>query len=952
MSDNMGNTQRFCGNCGTPTTPGYAFCGSCGTLLSGSPPERRVDRSRSSSPSWVDGVSSRLRSLSGRDALAGVIVAVACAALLVAGIYALLFARGAFEDPLVPRGVGFVIFALAHGGAVSVDVPQIPELFGLGGSAKLGLPITSFVLLPFVAALFIGRAVAGRVGNPWLFALSAAFSYAAISGLIALFGAVSAEDGGATIRVAAEPLSTAVRAFLWVGLATAVAASAASLPMLPARIRQILRGTLVAAATGIFLTGILALVLTLFQGGASPTEGVPGNVSEPSSSGGSARDFLSGVGGFVALLPAMLGNLWLFAHGLPVGLHGAPDFSGVPFLGEALADVPLRLALLGEWPFGWEWRLLPIAPAIGIFLGGMVAAGGARGEHRIWQGAAVAVPYTAVAFIAALLVGVSAELTVAGASFDVAVRASLAWMLLLLPVAGAVLGGLGGLLAGEWSSFAPRPKLAFASTAALSSILLVASLPVFAMTSAPQNPLPTDPMAFEEPMDDEPLFEMPEEPEMTLFDNFDEGFEWDSPEEEPPDSTMTSPDSTPDSAFDAILPTLRETTTAPIMLPAELPSDLRNTAVDAAYSGDEYGVLFLAEPTGNVVEDFVRAYTVGTLTASPNDPEPNEYFAEASSEAVALPDGTEATLRYMEPTMGGGNAGPYWEGEFERDGYIYTLTTPLADPSGDIARQTLSTMVEAPNDGGEMAETPDTSESAEQEFITEYYEAVGNEDWAATYYLLDSESQLEFTEDEWVAVQAARQDASGAAPVESAEISDISGEGASFVADVLLTYTDGSQETVPGIEVYFEYGGYWRHLSESDIEYLRGIQEEYGLTSYDGEDSFDEDLLSEEFAIEDTIYAHYDAIGAGDFYGAYSYFGPTFRSSNDEATWVADEESYGITYAAVDYVEVLSVSGDSATAAVDVSFEDETGAPSFSLVWDLVKEDGAWKLDSVSGGEA
>lgn len=97
--------------------------------------------------------------------------------------------------------------------------------------------------------------------------------------------------------------------------------------------------------------------------------------------------------------------------------------------------------------------------------------------------------------------------------------------------------------------------------------------------------------------------------------------------------------------------------------------------------------------------------------------------------------------------------------------------------------------------------------------------------------------------------------------------------------------------------------------------------------------------------------AHYEAIGAGDFYTAYSYFGPSFRGANDEAAWVCDEESYGITGATVDYVEVISVSDDAASAAVDVSFEDDTGTPSFSLVWDLIEEDGIWKLDAVSGGE-
>jgi hypothetical protein len=65
---------------------------------------------------------------------------------------------------------------------------------------------------------------------------------------------------------------------------------------------------------------------------------------------------------------------------------------------------------------------------------------------------------------------------------------------------------------------------------------------------------------------------------------------------------------------------------------------------------------------------------------------------------VELPDGTEAKLRYMEPTLEG-NYGPYWEGSFEKQGYTYMLSVPLAKSSGDVARQTLSTMVKVPDEG-------------------------------------------------------------------------------------------------------------------------------------------------------------------------------------------------------------------------------------------------------------
>ena len=147
--------------------------------------------------------------------------------------------------------------------------------------------------------------------------------------------------------------------------------------------------------------------------------------------------------------------------------------------------------------------------------------------------------------------------------------------------------------------------------------------------------------------------------------------------EDPEGAATVSPDSPPDPAFDRILPTLREATSAPIMLPAELPDELRNVAVDADASGDGYGVLFLAEPTGNVLEHYVRANDAGTLTASPEQEEKaSEYFEATGVETVKLPDGTEATLRYMEPVTEGGNYGPHWEGEFERYGNTHTLTVP------------------------------------------------------------------------------------------------------------------------------------------------------------------------------------------------------------------------------------------------------------------------------------
>ena len=102
---------------------------------------------------------------------------------------------------------------------------------------------------------------------------------------------------------------------------------------------------------------------------------------------------------------------------------------------------------------------------------------------------------------------------------------------------------------------------------------------------------------------------------------------------------------------------------------------------------------------------------------------------------------------------------------------------------------------------------------------------------------------------------------------------------------------------------------------------------------------------SEEAAVEAAIRGHYGAIGAGSFAEAYSYFGPTFRSQHDQASWISSEESFQIQGSTIHSLQVDEVLGTTATATVDVSFVDNTGTPRFLIVWGLVKEGGQWKLD-------
>lgn len=103
--------------------------------------------------------------------------------------------------------------------------------------------------------------------------------------------------------------------------------------------------------------------------------------------------------------------------------------------------------------------------------------------------------------------------------------------------------------------------------------------------------------------------------------------------------------------------------------------------------------------------------------------------------------------------------------------------------------------------------------------------------------------------------------------------------------------------------------------------------------------------------VEAVIRGHYEAIGEGAFEEAYSYFGPSFRGKNDEQSWVAEEESYDIQSSTINSIDIIEAGEDTATAAVDVSFEDNTGEPRFEITWNLIEQGGEWKLDEVVSGE-
>jgi hypothetical protein len=802
--------HRFCRSCGTPVSSQDTFCSYCGNHLvedeSGDSAASR--KTAAMARTSVRDVFSRLRPANaGREILAGILVTVVVAGLLVGLVYALLALRGVFADPSVPRTLGLVVFSLIHGGAISASVPAGLSLLGVGGSLELGLPITSFALLPFVALLALGRVVARRTATTVLFACATAITYALVVGVLAALSAAFAEEAGegAAAQFGADPFSTAWRAFLLALLGVLLGAAVTHGPLLPVRFRQVIRGALAAIGISLSVTVLLGVILSVAQGADAPTQqvtdGLPTQFAQEDSPAGGS---LSAVGVLFALLPAILGTLWLFAHGLPMGLQGAQDLANLPLVGPALADAPLQVSLVGSWPGGNAWRLLLLGPVLGLVAGGMLAARGAPRNERWWQGALMVVAYTAFATIVALLCRITAEFNVAAFNLDLAFGASLPWLLVLLPIGGA-LGALGGLLTSSEAIWAPNPRRTSLAAAIVSALVFVLSLPsVLALTSQGTS-------------------------QTAGFDLADSKSPPKTPAATPKAETATQPSadsssSSLDPAFTRLLPTLQQLTTAPIILPATLPTRLKNVAIGQdqygsprSTSGDRYTILFLAQPPSGVTQPYVHATTLGTLTASPQPRSIAPGVTTTSRGTVDLLNGVEATLQIEEGPQGS-NMGTRSVGTFEKDDWTYTLDLPAGGSSPpELVEEVLSTMVAVPQSENSDGENSAESEAGLRRAVTDYYEAVERKDWGYTYDNLDSETQQSFTRGEWI---RKNQDFDNADPLVRSTPQTIGEVSTSSPVEVTLAQTFGSGATGSRTTYFVWEDGSWKH---------RFSQEEYDL---------------------------------------------------------------------------------------------------------------------------
>jgi hypothetical protein len=226
---------------------------------------------------------------------------------------------------------------------------------------------------------------------------------------------------------------------------------------------------------------------------------------------------------------------------------------------------------------------------------------------------------------------------------------------------------------------------------------------------------------------------------------------------------------------------------------------------------------------------------------------------------------------------------------------------------------------------------------------------VDREDWACTYQNLDSQTRAMFSEEEWYLKNQWFADA------EELELATmdvtVNGSASDTVVSVNV-YRTFKNGTVIDRDTYFVFeDGVWKHrfgeeeigyfMPDASLEDLVAIQQE----SSPSPSASAAPARGEEEAVKEAVRGHYEAIGRGDFEEAYSYFGPTMRSRQDEASWIAGEQSYEIQSSTIHSLTGGEVLGTTAAATVDVSFVDNTGTPRFVITWGLVKEDGAWKLD-------
>lgn len=254
---------------------------------------------------------------------------------------------------------------------------------------------------------------------------------------------------------------------------------------------------------------------------------------------------------------------------------------------------------------------------------------------------------------------------------------------------------------------------------------------------------------------------------------------------------------------------------------------------------------------------------------------------------------------------------------------------------------------------GPVASTPSkgqgTTEADMVLAVEDYYRAVDREDWAYTYDRLASGTRSGFTEAEW---ELKNQWFADNFPARLAALEVETGmfTPSALVAEVTVNRTFADGAFAPCDTTFVYENGAWKHLfSREEIGlFLPDVPFERFVAAQQASGGTP---AAQEAAVKEAIRGHYGAIGMGEFAAAYSYFGPNYRKLEGRRAWISSEKTYGITASTINYLDVTYADGITAAATVDVTFQDDTGAPRFLVTWILVQENGAWKLDQQTSAE-
>ena len=227
-----------------------------------------------------------------------------------------------------------------------------------------------------------------------------------------------------------------------------------------------------------------------------------------------------------------------------------------------------------------------------------------------------------------------------------------------------------------------------------------------------------------------------------------------------------------------------------------------------------------------------------------------------------------------------------------------------------------------------------------EEFGRDHDEAVGREDWEATYSMLDESSQQEFTEKEWAEKQQALAETTGS----SALLESVNVEQEEQVADgpvtVRLSYEDGTEETITTIipmvvEDESDSGVPKRYLTEEEVSEL----EQVSTSSSSSVSPANLEADAEEAAGD-----YYRAAGLEDWAYTYENLDDETQSGFTEEEWFQKNQWFADNGEVIYNIESASMvdGAQERLASVTLTLTYEDGSSSTRETY-FVYEYGEWK---------